>query len=184
MTEVITFYKTKDPYGELSNMCSGFPLTYDGRKWRTSEALYQALRFEDEKIQELIRAEKSPMAAKIVAKKYRDKAFYDVQNDLDNMVFVLTLKASYDTIWNLLKSTGNKTIIENAGARDHYWGAEYISESKTWRGQNILGRLWEYVRFFEKRSDLYSATIDHFQRKYNINDERIAELIRYSLEKI
>ena len=68
----IAFTKTKAPFGWLGNM-SPFPITHEGKEWRTAEALFQALRFEDEEIKEAIRAERSPMGAKMVAKKNADK---------------------------------------------------------------------------------------------------------------
>lgn len=56
MEEVIAFTKVNLPYGWLSNM-SPHPLDFGGT-WRTSEALFQSLRFSDNDIKELIRAEK------------------------------------------------------------------------------------------------------------------------------
>ena len=63
----IGFTKAKLPYGWLGNMYAS-PVSYEGKVWKTSEALFQALRFEDEEIRELIREEKSPMGAKKKAK--------------------------------------------------------------------------------------------------------------------
>jgi predicted NAD-dependent protein-ADP-ribosyltransferase YbiA (DUF1768 family) len=71
MEKIIAFTKVKLPYGWLGNM-SPFPIEHDGKTWRTTEALFQALRFEDEEIRELIREQKSPMAAKMMAKKHRE----------------------------------------------------------------------------------------------------------------
>ena len=64
---VIEFTKVDLPYGWLGNMYAS-PISYEGKIWLTSEALFQALRFEDEEIRELIRLEKSPMGAKMKAK--------------------------------------------------------------------------------------------------------------------
>ena len=65
---MIKFTKASLPYGWLGNMAP-FPVMYNGKKWLTIEALFQALRFENEKIIEEIRLEKSPMGAKMKAKK-------------------------------------------------------------------------------------------------------------------
>ena len=50
---------------------SPYPVKYRGKVYRTTEALFQCLRVTNETVAELIRAEKSPMGAKMVAKKYR-----------------------------------------------------------------------------------------------------------------
>ena len=61
----IAFTKVTLPYGWLGNMAP-FPVLYGLLEWRTTEALFQALRFAaDDPVRELIRAEKSPMAAKM-----------------------------------------------------------------------------------------------------------------------
>ena len=44
-SEVVVVYKTKETFGGLSNMASGFPLQINGVRILTSEALYQACRF-------------------------------------------------------------------------------------------------------------------------------------------
>jgi predicted NAD-dependent protein-ADP-ribosyltransferase YbiA (DUF1768 family) len=56
------------------------PVRYDGIWWNTAEALFQALRFpmkavndKGENIREIIRAQKSPMSAKMKSKKYKYK---------------------------------------------------------------------------------------------------------------
>ena len=64
--ESVVFLKTKDAFGGLSNMASGFPLSVNGIHIRTCEALYQACRFPHlPEVQELIIAQKSPMTAKM-----------------------------------------------------------------------------------------------------------------------
>ena len=42
---------------------SAHPIQYGGKIWKTSEALFQALRFNDEEIIEEIRVKSSPIAA-------------------------------------------------------------------------------------------------------------------------
>ena len=72
MEPIIAFTKVALPFGWLGNMAP-YPVTYGGKAWRTTEALFQALRFEDESIREAIRQEKSPMAAKLVAKRHKSR---------------------------------------------------------------------------------------------------------------
>ena len=48
---IIAFRRVKDAYGWLGNM-SPYPITYMGNAWRTSEALFQALRTDDYAVRE------------------------------------------------------------------------------------------------------------------------------------
>ena len=62
----VVFRKTDEPFGGLSNMASGFPLSLNGSRILTSEALYQACRFPHRpEVQRLIIEQKSPMTAKM-----------------------------------------------------------------------------------------------------------------------
>ncbi len=96
MEKIITFTKVKLPYGWLGNM-SPYPVEYEGKEWRTTEALFQALRFEDEEIRELIRSQKSPMAAKMMAKKHHESMTIQPMSDDDygNMALCLILKLKH-----------------------------------------------------------------------------------------
>jgi predicted NAD-dependent protein-ADP-ribosyltransferase YbiA (DUF1768 family) len=61
---VITITRVRDEYGWLSCM-SPHPIDLDGARYRTCEALFQYLRFQDHPaIQEEIRACLSPMGVK------------------------------------------------------------------------------------------------------------------------
>lgn len=128
--KVISFTKVKLPYGWLGNM-SPYPIKHNNKVWKTSEALFQALRFDDHKIQEEIRLEKSPMGAKFVAKKYANKIFTTPmsEQDLKNMFFCLSLKLEQHPILKTaLFETKDAIIIENISNRDLnernlFWGA-------------------------------------------------------------
>ena len=152
MEKIIAFTKVKLPHGWLGNM-SPFPIEHDGKTWRTTEALFQALRFEDEEIRELIREQKSPMAAKMMAKKHRESMTIQPLSDEDygNMALCLILKLKHhpNLIDDLLE-TGNSIIIEDVTSRGSrgsnlYWGA-MLNENGDWIGENKLGRSWMYLR--------------------------------------
>ena len=160
MEKIITFTKVKLPYGWLGNM-SPYPIEYEGKEWRTTEALFQALRFEDEEIRELIRSQKSPMAAKMMAKKHRELMKIQPMSDEDygNMALCLILKLKHhpNLIDDLLE-TGNSIIVEDVTSRGSkgsnlYWGA-MLDENGDWIGENKLGRSWMYLR------ELYQVTIN------------------------
>ena len=64
--------RNKDPYGWMGNM-SPFPIQYQGQPYRTTEALFQCMRLADEGAEDIrvaIRMQRSPMAAKMLAKKH------------------------------------------------------------------------------------------------------------------
>ena len=64
--------KVKEEGGCWGNMAP-YPVEYNGKRWLTTEALFQAMRFEDEEVREQIRNEKSPMVAKMKAKKNKGR---------------------------------------------------------------------------------------------------------------
>ena len=149
---MIEFTKVKLPYGWMGNM-SPFPIIYDGKKWLTTEALFQAMRFSNEEIKELIRAQKSPMAAKMKAKK--NNALYVVEpmseKDVENMKLCLRLKLEqHPNLKTQLLATGDHYIFENIGnrngARHFFWGAKMINGELV--GNNMMGKIW--MEFREK----------------------------------
>ncbi|MHC2069773.1 NADAR family protein [Bremerella sp. T1] len=147
---MILIRKVKDEYGWLGNM-SPFPVLYEGKKYRTTEALFQALRFDDEKIIESIREQKSPMAAKMIAKKHKDRMVVEPlsRDDLDNMRLVLRLKLlQHPKLRTFLLATGDQEIVEDCTKRPRgsglFWGA--ANRDGEWVGENWLGRLWIKLR--------------------------------------
>lgn len=150
MEPILTFTKVALPFGWLGNMAP-YPVTYGGKTWRTTEALFQALRFEDESIQEAIRQKTSPMAAKFVAKKHKASMVVEPMGaaDLDNMRLVLRLKLqAHPALRRQLLATGAARLVEDCTGHPHgsgpFWGA--VLREGRWFGENWLGRLWEELR--------------------------------------
>ena len=148
--EVIAFTKVKLPFGELGNM-SPHRITYEGKRYKTAEALFQALRFEDEEIREAIRTSSSPMTAKWTATKYRTKMVVEPrsQQGLENMRLVLRLKVDQNPeVRRILLATHGEEIIEDCSKRrrgsGEFWGAAFIDGE--WRGLNWLGKLLMELR--------------------------------------
>jgi len=143
--------KVKEPSGWLSNM-SPHPVSYEGKRWRTCEALLQALRLEEEDAKEVIRVQSSPMAAKMVAKRFKGIQVVEPMSDADlaNMRLCISLKlAEHELLRRKLFHTGNAKIIEDCSSRgprgsNLFWGAMRVPEG--WQGQNWLGRIWEEMR--------------------------------------
>lgn len=149
---MIAFTKVKLPYGWLGNMAP-YPVSHKRTTFRTSEALFQALRFEESSpIVKTIRDEKSPMAAKMVAKSNRTKMIVEPQSptDLANMRYVIYLKLRHHpTLKTMLIDTGDEEIIEDVTARSHgsglFWGAAK-NVNNVWVGENHLGKIWMVTR--------------------------------------
>lgn len=150
MDKEISFTKVAEPYGWMGNMAP-FPISYNHKIWRTTEALFQAMRFMDEEIQEQIRLEKSPMAAKMKAKKLRAKMTVDPlsEKDLENMRSCVRLKLEqHPILLKLLLETGYVKIFEDIGKRNGerhlFWGAKRVNG--VWIGQNQMGKIWMDLR--------------------------------------
>lgn len=148
--KIVAFRKTKEPYGWLGNM-SAHPVVHNGLVWKTTEALFQALRFSDPIIREEIRKQTSPMGAKMFAKARLNLMTVKPQSaeDLDNMRLVIRLKIEQHLqLRSDLLATGDAIIIENCTSRQHgsglFWGAALIECE--WKGENVLGKLWMELR--------------------------------------
>lgn len=150
--DTIAFTKVALPFGWLGNM-SPYPVKYDGKEWKTTEALFQALRFPDDHVRELIRAEKSPMGAKMRTKalaKIHARLLPTSEQDVENMETCLRLKIDqHPELKQKLKATGERLIVEDCTSRGKrgtnlFWGA--VNENGEWIGENILGKLWMKIR--------------------------------------
>jgi N-glycosidase YbiA len=146
----IAFTKVKLPYGWLGNMAP-YPIVYENKRYKTSEALFQSLRFKDyPEIQEKIMNENSPMGAKMVAKSHKsllEKDGYELlgQQDIEYMKICLKekIKQHPDLVKKLL-DTGDSILIEDCSSRSHgsglFWGSALKND--IWVGQNVLGEMW------------------------------------------
>ncbi len=148
------FKGVKEPSGWMGNMAP-YPITYNGQVWRTSEALFQSMRFNDPLIKEIIRGEKSPMAAKMKAKSH--SAHYIIiplsPQDIANMEACVLLKfQQHPKIARLLIATGKHPIYEDASGRnkvnDLFWGVHRDSRNPIMpiNGQNMMGEILMKVR--------------------------------------
>jgi N-glycosidase YbiA len=146
----ITFTKVDLPHGWLGNMAP-FPVKYDGKWWLTTEALFQALRFDDAAIREELRTIKSPMGVKMRAKREKAKMVVErlSEQDLANIEIVLRLKLEqHRELKQKLLETGDETIIEDCsnrpGGSGKFWGAAL--KDGQWVGDNMLGKMWMKLR--------------------------------------
>jgi ribA/ribD-fused uncharacterized protein len=149
-SEVVVFYRTKEAFGGLSNMASGYPLQINGIRILTTEALYQACRFPHiPDVQREIIGQHSPMTAKMKSKPYRKNSRSDwdeVRYKVMRWCLRVKLAQNYVEFGNLLLSTQDRPIVEQS-RKDDYWGAKLADESgEILTGQNVLGRLLMELR--------------------------------------
>ena len=162
ISECVSFRKTNEKFGGLSNMAGGYPIVVNDTYIRTSEALYQAMRFPDyPEIQKEIIEQKSPMTAKMVAKKYRvekTRADWDAKR-VAVMKWCLRVKLvqNLDTFGTLLLKTGNKSIVEES-RKDQFWGAIRM-DNTIFEGTNALGRLLMELREVHKNGNEFKVAI-------------------------
>ncbi len=159
---VIEFTKVDLPYGWLGNMYAS-PIQFEGKEWLTTEALFQALRYDSEEIREAIRKEKSPMGAKMKAKSFKSqmRVVPMGEEDVDNMKKVVRMKFKQHTI---LKSkliiTGEHILVENIGNRNGerhlFWGMKKVNGE--WIGNNMMGKILMEIRD-EMKNESVSRTV-------------------------
>lgn len=153
--EVVIVYKTKEDFGGLSNMASGYPLRINGIRILTTEALYQACRFPHmPEVQREIIGQHSPMTAKMKGKPHRKDSrpdWDDVRYKVMRWCLRVKLAQNYEEFGRLLLATRDRPIVEQS-RKDDYWGAKLAEESgEILIGQNVLGRLLMELR--EKLKD-------------------------------
>lgn len=167
----ISFYREYDNYGELSNFyLLEKPIIYHNLKFRTSEHLYQALKYlyknappENMVYVQEIANSSTPYKAKILSNRFLTHTIrYPWQNELckiiknhpnviqnpnwnqlklSAMLFVLKLKFNQDLqCKEVLFQTGTLNLIENS--TDEFWGSGKSKKS----GQNNLGKLLMMIR--------------------------------------
>lgn len=148
LAECITFRKTNESFGGLSNMASGYVLWVNNTRILTSEAIYQASRFPHmPEVQRSIIMQGSPMTAKMKSKPFRDQSRADWNSvRLGIMRWCLRVKLAqhWDKFGELLLRTGDKPIVEDS-RKDQFWGA-VKNENGQLEGRNALGRLLMELR--------------------------------------
>lgn len=171
--EVISFRKTNEKYGHLSNMAPTYPLIINGIEIKSVEALYQALRFPNNpEIQRMIIAENSPMTAKMKSKPFRNFTRPDwkkVRVSIMKWSLRVKLFYHYERFSKLLLSTEGKPIVEDS-RKDDFWGAILTDDGSLFVGCNVLGRL-----LMELREDIKNGKFrdHHLIEPLNIVDFRL-----------
>ncbi|MDM7005950.1 NADAR family protein [Klebsiella michiganensis] len=141
--ETISFRKTTEKWGGLSNMARGFPLYVNDIPIQSSEILYQACRYPDyPEIQKEIITLSNPFEAKQVARYYEPKTRDGWEkNRVSIMKWCVRIKLcqNWEVFSQLLNSTGSINIVEHSD-KDLFWGARRESDGSFY-GMNVLGRI-------------------------------------------
>jgi type I restriction enzyme S subunit len=136
------FKSTHAQFGELSNMAANFPIFINGYYIKTSEAIYQAMRYPHlPDIQKEILDQGSPMTAKMKSRKHYDKTRADwMLIRVPIMKWCLKVKFLFnkEKMISILQHTKDKAIVEES-KKDSFWGAKPL-EDGTLKGTNALGR--------------------------------------------
>ena len=166
---VIFFRRIKAKWGGLSNTAEGYPLFINNILVRSSEALYQAMKFPQfPDIQLQVISQTNPMHSKMIARKNKDLVREDwdlIKIEVMRWVLLVKLMFNYETFGSLLRETGNKQIVEFS-RKDTFWGAVLIDkENMIAKGKNVLGRLLMEIRdekLDKKFSVIPSPNINNF----------------------
>ncbi len=167
-SKCVTFRKTKEAWGGLSNMAAGFPLRVMGREVATSESLYQACRFpSDPELQAAILAKTNPMGAKMMTKPHRARTRGDWETPSPGarvaiMAWCLRIKLiqNMHTFGDLLMRTGRFPIVEDSH-KDLFWGAVTTQGGERpgdLYGENMLGQLLMQLREEVRVKGVWPAT--------------------------
>ena len=140
--------RSRDPYGDLSNMTFGYPLKVNDITFQGPEGLYQALKFpNDPGFQKLIGAQKSGMDAKKTAyqKSCIRPDWDEIKVDAMGLTLGLKLLQHPRKFGNALAQTGTWPIVEMS-MRDAFWGAKPKRSNTVLVGTNVLGKLLVRLR--------------------------------------
>lgn len=137
----LRFYSNNELFGEFSNF-SRHGIEMDGVWWPTTEHYFQAQKFEDAEYREKIRTAPDPKRAADLGRSRSVPLRADWERVKDDVMAQAVLKKfqTHEALRELLLSTGNKTLVENAPG-DYYWGC-----GKDGSGLNKLGQILEGVR--------------------------------------
>lgn len=166
--ELAIFKKTHEQWGGYSNMASGYPLIINDIQIRSSEALYQALKYTNyPEIQLKILEQTSPMTAKMVAKPFKELIrpdFEIIKIRIMKWCVYAKLLCNYDKFSHLLLESENKMIVEES-RRDNFWGAKRTQDNKL-IGINVLGRI-----LMEARENLKKETVQDYLLPFQTIDD-------------
>lgn len=143
-TTAILFYESE--YYMFSNFAS-FAVKYNGLLWATSEHAYQAAKFEDKEVVDLIHKSLSSHDCKKIARVHKEKInpIWDSVKVSVMEDIIRTKISMHPYIREKILETGDREIIEDS-PKDSFWG-----RGPDFKGRNELGKVW-----MKMRSELHS----------------------------
>jgi ribA/ribD-fused uncharacterized protein len=133
------------PYWFLSNF-SPSAITYEALTYPTLEHAFQAAKVLDPELRQLVQAAETPDLAKRLGRGVPLRADWE-QQKVAIMTQLVRLKfGNGSELAAALLATGNEELREGNTWGDRFWGAVYNHRTKTWEGQNHLGRILMQVR--------------------------------------
>jgi ribA/ribD-fused uncharacterized protein len=146
----VAFSHPQRPWGALSNFAPDFALRVAAAEWPTTEHLYQACRFPHlPDVQERMRANPSPLAAKMRAHKHAAETRPDWEAArVSIMRWCLAVKLAQHRarFGALLLATGDRPLVE-VSPDDAFWGAVPDGPgAQSATGANLLGHLLMALR--------------------------------------
>ncbi|QUM75468.1 GTP cyclohydrolase II [Moritella sp. 24] len=141
MIDEIQFYEPNDDFGFLSNFALA-PINIAGVKWPSSEHFYQAQKFSDPQLQDVIRNAPTPDEAFRLSREYAQFIKLDWLDERDNVMrdIVLEKFSQNPSYAYQLVATGEQILTEHSH-KDAYWG-----DGGDGSGRNELGKILMAVR--------------------------------------
>ena len=135
----IKFYKTKEPYGFMSNFYRSRMFIY-GRWWNWSEAPYQAAKTNIQSEIDAVAAATKPSEVRLVGQQITmrpdwDRVKYSVMKEICLAKFL-----QHPELRKQLMETGDEELIEDSPV-DYYWGCGADGS-----GKNMLGKVLMEIR--------------------------------------
>lgn len=176
--DVLYFYDKDEPFYFLTNFYQlpnyNLIKDNDGNLYKTSEHYFQAKKFTDPRIQDLIRSQINAREAfrKANARENQDRVRRNWHSGNPPQK-IKTMKEALEKkfyqnefLEDALKITKNAILVENAGSKDNYWGA----------GDDLNGRNWLGILLMELRNEMVSD-------EFKIPDEWLDKMKSHALSK-
>ncbi|MCI0482889.1 MAG: NADAR family protein, partial [Candidatus Dadabacteria bacterium] len=122
--------------------------------WPTVEHYFQAQKFIDTPLEDIIRCAPTPHKAKSIAKLANIKLRRNDWFKIREQIMLMAILCKFETHSNLrdkLLDTENKIIIENS-KKDYYWGC-----GKSGKGRNTMGKILMRAREILRRKYMQST---------------------------